>query len=266
MATTTATPARRLARQARGQALGEPGRDVRRGARPRLRRARRPLRPRRAGAGRRRRGRSTPATTSATARSEGERVSIHDMEDLVADIDRVVDDRPQRAPRPAGRDDRALARRPRRDPLRASARRRARGARALGAGRRRQPRPARAASTCRRSPTSRSTREWLSRDPEVGAAYAEDELVWHGPFKRETLRAIVASIEPVAAGGDLGDLPTLWIHGERGLPRAARPGAPGGRADPRRGVRGAIYAGRPPRGASTRPTRTRSSRDVDRAS
>ena len=26
--------------------------------------------------------------------------------------------------------------------------------------------------------------ETLSRDPEVGAAYAADELVWHGPFKR----------------------------------------------------------------------------------
>jgi alpha-beta hydrolase superfamily lysophospholipase len=55
---------------------------------------------------------------------------------------------------------------------------------------------------------------WLSRDPEVGKAYAEDELVWHGPFKRETLQAIVASIEQVADGGDLGELPTLWIHGE----------------------------------------------------
>ncbi|MER2093030.1 MAG: alpha/beta fold hydrolase, partial [Saccharopolyspora rectivirgula] len=27
----------------------------------------------------------------------------------------------------------------------------------------------------------------LSRDPEVGAAYLADELVWHGPFKRATL-------------------------------------------------------------------------------
>src|SRR5438874_1310342 len=28
--------------------------------------------------------------------------------------------------------------------------------------------------------------EILSRDPEVGRRYAEDELVWHGPFKRPT--------------------------------------------------------------------------------
>jgi alpha-beta hydrolase superfamily lysophospholipase len=55
----------------------------------------------------------------------------------------------------------------------------------------------------------------LSRDPETGRAYAEDPLVYHGPFKRETLQAIVDSIEAVAAGGDLGDLPTLWIHGEQ---------------------------------------------------
>jgi alpha-beta hydrolase superfamily lysophospholipase len=56
--------------------------------------------------------------------------------------------------------------------------------------------------------------EWLSRDPETGRRYAEDELVWHGPFKRATLQAIIASIDAVAAGGDLGGLPTLWIHGE----------------------------------------------------
>jgi alpha-beta hydrolase superfamily lysophospholipase len=55
---------------------------------------------------------------------------------------------------------------------------------------------------------------WLSRDPATGAAYAQDPLVWHGPFKRPTLEAIVASIDAVAAGGDLGELPTLWIHGE----------------------------------------------------
>ena len=56
---------------------------------------------------------------------------------------------------------------------------------------------------------------WLSRDPEVGRAYGDDPLVWHGPFKRETLQAIIAAIDAIAAGGDLGDLPTLWIHGEQ---------------------------------------------------
>ncbi|MFF5259556.1 alpha/beta hydrolase [Actinomadura viridis] len=54
----------------------------------------------------------------------------------------------------------------------------------------------------------------LSRDPEVGAAYAADPLVWHGPFKRVTVRALQAGIDLVAAGGSLGDLPTLWVHGD----------------------------------------------------
>ncbi|HVS28155.1 MAG TPA: lysophospholipase [Solirubrobacteraceae bacterium] len=54
----------------------------------------------------------------------------------------------------------------------------------------------------------------LSRDPAVGRAYAEDPLVWHGPFKRATLEELVAAIGAVAAGGTLGALPTLWIHGE----------------------------------------------------
>jgi alpha-beta hydrolase superfamily lysophospholipase len=54
----------------------------------------------------------------------------------------------------------------------------------------------------------------LSRDPAVGRAYAEDPLVWHGPFKRATLEGLVAAIGAVAQGGRFGDLPTLWIHGE----------------------------------------------------
>lgn len=53
----------------------------------------------------------------------------------------------------------------------------------------------------------------LSRDPAVGEAYAADELVWHGPFKRPTLLALQAGIAAVAAGPDLGELPTLWAHG-----------------------------------------------------
>jgi alpha-beta hydrolase superfamily lysophospholipase len=54
----------------------------------------------------------------------------------------------------------------------------------------------------------------LSRDPAVGQAYATDPLVWHGPFKRSMLNALVTAVNAVAAGGDLGPLPTLWIHGE----------------------------------------------------
>jgi len=54
----------------------------------------------------------------------------------------------------------------------------------------------------------------LSRDPEVGRAYAEDPLVYHGPFRRETLIGFGAAVAAVAEGGDFGALPTLWIHGE----------------------------------------------------
>lgn len=54
----------------------------------------------------------------------------------------------------------------------------------------------------------------LSRDPAVGRAYADDPLVWHGPFKRGTLQGLVAAMGAVAEGGTFGDLSTLWIHGE----------------------------------------------------
>jgi alpha-beta hydrolase superfamily lysophospholipase len=54
----------------------------------------------------------------------------------------------------------------------------------------------------------------LSRDPAVGETYAADPLVWHGPFKRETLESLRTTLADVAAGPALGDLPTLWVHGE----------------------------------------------------
>lgn len=54
----------------------------------------------------------------------------------------------------------------------------------------------------------------LSRDPAVGAAYAADPLVWHGPMKRPTLEAFVRTLETVAKGGDVGRLPLLWVHGD----------------------------------------------------
>jgi alpha-beta hydrolase superfamily lysophospholipase len=53
----------------------------------------------------------------------------------------------------------------------------------------------------------------LSRDPAVGEAYAADPLVYHGPFRRETLLGFGAAVAAVAEGGSLGELPTLWIHG-----------------------------------------------------
>ncbi|MEU6477343.1 alpha/beta fold hydrolase [Streptomyces sp. NPDC047017] len=54
----------------------------------------------------------------------------------------------------------------------------------------------------------------LSRDPSVGAAYAADPLVWHGPMKRPTLEAFARTLRAVDEGGDVGDLPVLWLHGE----------------------------------------------------
>jgi alpha-beta hydrolase superfamily lysophospholipase/acyl dehydratase len=54
----------------------------------------------------------------------------------------------------------------------------------------------------------------LSRDPAVGREYAEDPLVWHGPFKRLTLEALFAAVSAIAEGPALIGLPTLWVHGE----------------------------------------------------
>ncbi|MCX4766474.1 lysophospholipase [Streptomyces sp. NBC_01275] len=54
----------------------------------------------------------------------------------------------------------------------------------------------------------------LSRDPAVGAAYAADPLVWHGPMKRPTLEAFVRTLGTVTESGDVGPLPLLWLHGD----------------------------------------------------
>lgn len=54
----------------------------------------------------------------------------------------------------------------------------------------------------------------LSRDPAAGEAYLADPLVHHGPLTRQTLTAIFASVDVIAAGPSLGELPTLWLHGE----------------------------------------------------
>ena len=53
----------------------------------------------------------------------------------------------------------------------------------------------------------------LSRDPAVGEAYAADELVWHGGWKRPTLQAFVAADRAIADGPGFGDLPLLYVHG-----------------------------------------------------
>jgi alpha-beta hydrolase superfamily lysophospholipase len=54
----------------------------------------------------------------------------------------------------------------------------------------------------------------LSRDPAVGEAYANDPLVYHGGWKRPTLEAFMAADAAIEAGGDFGDLPTYYVHGD----------------------------------------------------
>ncbi|MGW2763315.1 alpha/beta hydrolase [Streptomyces sp. NPDC001275] len=54
----------------------------------------------------------------------------------------------------------------------------------------------------------------LSRDPAVRAAYAADPLVWHGPMRRPTVEAFARTLKAVAEGGDVGELPVLWLHGD----------------------------------------------------
>ncbi|TDC56313.1 alpha/beta hydrolase [Actinomadura sp. KC345] len=54
----------------------------------------------------------------------------------------------------------------------------------------------------------------LSRDPAVGKAYTEDPLIWHGPFKKTTVRALDTALRAIDAHGPLGELPTFYAHGE----------------------------------------------------
>ena len=53
----------------------------------------------------------------------------------------------------------------------------------------------------------------LSRVEDVGLAYEQDELVWHGDFKRPTLRALASALEAINTGGRLA-VPTIHLHGE----------------------------------------------------
>nr|WP_245667921.1 alpha/beta hydrolase [Actinomadura macra] len=53
----------------------------------------------------------------------------------------------------------------------------------------------------------------LSRDASVGKAYVEDPLVWHGPFKKATVRALDTALRRVNGHGSLGALPVLYVHG-----------------------------------------------------
>lgn len=54
----------------------------------------------------------------------------------------------------------------------------------------------------------------LSRDPAVGKAYTEDPLIWHGPFKKPTVRALDDALRRVNEHGSLGALPTFYVHGD----------------------------------------------------
>lgn len=54
----------------------------------------------------------------------------------------------------------------------------------------------------------------LSRDPKIGEQYADDPLVWHGPFKKQTVQAMLQLIHTIENGPTFGALPTFWIHGE----------------------------------------------------
>lgn len=53
----------------------------------------------------------------------------------------------------------------------------------------------------------------LSRDPAVGEAYATDPLVYHGGWKRPTLKAFIAADAAIADGPGFGALPLLYVHG-----------------------------------------------------
>ncbi|ASK65803.1 lysophospholipase [Brachybacterium avium] len=54
----------------------------------------------------------------------------------------------------------------------------------------------------------------LSRDPAVGADYAEDPLVWHGDFVRSTLEGLQQAMRTLEEAGSVGEHPLLYLHGE----------------------------------------------------
>ena len=55
----------------------------------------------------------------------------------------------------------------------------------------------------------------LSRDEEVGRAYSEDPLVWHGPFRRQTLLGFAELLTELAIDADKVTGPVLWLTGRR---------------------------------------------------
>lgn len=53
----------------------------------------------------------------------------------------------------------------------------------------------------------------LSRDPNVGAAYADDPLVYHGQYKRPLLEAEAVALDHFAEEIDRLTMPVLFLHG-----------------------------------------------------
>ena len=53
----------------------------------------------------------------------------------------------------------------------------------------------------------------ISRDPAAGAAYAEDELVYHGQYKRGLLEAEVVALDRFAQDNDRLTMPVALFHG-----------------------------------------------------
>jgi len=53
----------------------------------------------------------------------------------------------------------------------------------------------------------------ISRDPEAGASYAADPLVYHGQYKRPLLVAEVAALDAFATDLDRLTVPVLLLHG-----------------------------------------------------
>lgn len=53
----------------------------------------------------------------------------------------------------------------------------------------------------------------ISRDPEAGASYAADPLVYHGQYKRPLLVAEVAALDAFAENLDRLTMPVLLLHG-----------------------------------------------------
>ncbi len=53
----------------------------------------------------------------------------------------------------------------------------------------------------------------LSRDPEVGASYAADPLVYHGQYKRRLLEAEVLALDDFQREIDRLTMPVLFLHG-----------------------------------------------------